>query len=128
MKKGTQQGFTILEVALGIFIVVVMLMLYQAALNSVFLTKNAKDQEIALRIASHKIEEIRAGGYASVPSSGSFSDSLLSTIPSGSANLEVATFNAKTKQITVTVSWQEINAQTVHSVSLDTLITEVGGL
>ncbi len=123
-----QSGFSVIEVVITLFIIGVILLLYQAALNSVFLSRNAKDQEVALRIAQHKVEELRNGGYDSLPISGSFSDSQLSTISQGSAYMTIADFNPKTKLVNVNVSWHEPNSQTNHSVELNTLITQIGGL
>ena len=89
---------------------------------------HVKDQEIALRIANTKMESVRAGGYAAVPSSGPFSDTLLGTIPSGTASISVANSNAQTKQVTVTVSWNEPAIGDTRFVVLSTLITDIGGL
>lgn len=126
--RKSQEGFSIIEILITLFIVVVMLMLYQTALDSVFLTKNSSDESIALRIANHEMESLREAGYANLPASGTFSDSLLSTIPSGTATMTISTYNAKTKQADVTVTWQERNTSDTHSVTVTTLITQTGGL
>lgn len=89
---------------------------------------STRNQDAALTIARNEIEKVRAGGYEAVPESGPFSDALLSELPSGSAALTTSEYNEKTKQVTASVSWQERNMETQSSVSLSTLITQVGGL
>jgi len=123
-----QTGLSILEIIISLFLIGVVLILYSGSLNSVMLTSNAGDQELALRIANNKIESLRAGGYAAVPTSGSFSDSLLSSLPSGQATLTTSDYNSKTKQVDVLVSWTERGTSKSHNVSLTTLITQTGGL
>jgi|ERR1051326_5327943 Tfp pilus assembly protein PilV len=122
-----QSGMSIVEVLVALFIIVAALVLYQAALNSILLTRNTRDQDLAVKIASNQLESLRTGGYSAVPVSGPFSNSQLSLLPSGAGSLSVTTFNTKTKQVTATVTWTESNSNQ-HSVSLSTLITETGGL
>ena len=121
-------GSSLIEVLVTLFIVGVMVVFYQAASRSALLTRIAKDEDLALRIATHELEGLRAGGYMSLPASGSFSDSLLSNLASSSAAMNVSDYNTKTKQVTVTVSWTESGSSGAHSVSLSTLITQTGGL
>ena len=45
----------------------------------------------------------------------------------GSGAIDVSTYNSRTKQVSVTVSWREVNAAT-STVALTTLVTEIGGL
>jgi prepilin-type N-terminal cleavage/methylation domain-containing protein len=123
-----QRGFSLLEVVVSLFIIAVMLALYQVSLDSITLSRSAKDQDIALRVAGGKMEELRALGYASLPASGPFTDPQLSLLPGSSASLAVSDFNPKTKQATVTVSWLEPGSSPGRSVSLTTLITKLGGL
>ncbi len=121
------QGFTIIEVVISLLIVAAGLVIYSSSANSVILNRNTRHQEIALRIAVTKIDDLRTTPFASLPASGSFTDPLLSSLPSGQANLTVSDLNSKTKQITVAVSWQESGSNPSHTVSLNTLITQ-GGL
>jgi prepilin-type N-terminal cleavage/methylation domain-containing protein len=121
-----QSGYTIIELLIALFIVGVSLTVYQVSLNTATLNKQAKYEDIGLRIASSKIEELRATAYASLPSSGSFSHTLLSTLPSGAGTIAVSDYNAETKEIMVAVTWQ-LGSRT-KTVSLQTLITEIGGL
>jgi len=129
MKKiqNPEKGFTFIEVVVTLFIVGAVLVLYQAAAGTIRLTKNSKNQEIALRVANNKIEELRAGGYDSLPASGGFSDSQLSALPNGSGNMAVTAFNADTKQILISVRWQNPGGSS-RNISLATLVTKTGGL
>ncbi|MCX6786414.1 MAG: hypothetical protein NTU85_01165 [Candidatus Kaiserbacteria bacterium] len=121
-------GFSLIEILVSIFIMSMMLLLFQAMLRSAAVVVSTRNQDAALTIARNEIEKLRTGGYAAVPASGSFPDPLLSTLPLGTATLTTSTYNAKTKQVTAKVSWQERNITASSSVSLSTLITQVGGL
>lgn len=127
MKSNQQSGFSILEVLISLLIIGAGLVIYTASTNSVILNKNTRHSEIALRIAATKIDSLRTTPFASLPGSGSFTDPSLASLPNGQANLTVSDFNAKTKEITVVVSWLEPGSNPSHSVSLNTLITQ-GGL
>ena len=118
----------LIEIIISLLIIGVVLVLYQAALNSVFLSRNTKDSEIGLRVASHKIEELRAAGYSNLPASGAFTDPQLNSVPNSSASLSVSDLNARTKEVSVTVQWREPNSNADHAVTLSTLITQIGGL
>lgn len=122
------RGFSFIEIMVALFIMSMMLLLFQAVLRSGMLVTSTQNQDTALTIARNEIEKVRAEGYAAVPASGSFSDTLLTTLPSGSAALTTSVYNAKTKSVTVSVSWQERNKTASSSVSLSTLITQIGGL
>ncbi|MHB8660895.1 MAG: type IV pilus modification PilV family protein [Minisyncoccota bacterium] len=124
----TSRGFTFIEVIVAIFFVGVALMLLQAIIPSSVLVRTAKDQGIALAIARNELENLRMRGYASLPASGSFSDSLLSTLPDATTTLVVSAFNQKTGQVTASVLWQETGVAASSTVSLSTLITQTGGL
>ena len=119
-------GFTLIEVLVSLLLIGAMLMAFQATLLGTPLAAGAKHQDLALRIAQHEVEALRAAGYAALPASGSFASSQLALLPSGSGERAVTTYNDKTKQVVVTVSWQERGAS--RSVSLTTLMTEIGGL
>ncbi len=123
----TSAGFTLVEIAVSIVIVLITIFLYSAALNTVFTTKEVAHDDIALRIATNKIEELRNDGYGSLPSSGTFSDSLSSQLTNASSSAYITDFNSKTKQVVVIVSWTEPGKGT-HTISLSTLITQIGSL
>jgi len=130
MKKlnSLQQGFSLVEAVVALFIFGVILALYQVSFSTVLLSRSAKNQEIALRVANNKMEELRAGGYTALPESSSFSDSQLNSLASSSANMVITDFNTNTKQILITVQWQEPSSSVPKTISLTTLITKVGGL
>jgi prepilin-type N-terminal cleavage/methylation domain-containing protein len=127
-RSSFSRGFTLIEVVVAIGIVGVMLFLPQAMLRALPLAHLAAHQDLALKIAEHKLEQVRVLGYASLPASGSFTDSLQSGFASSSAALAVTTYNAKTKSVVVTVFWDELNIPNSFNLSLATLITEIGGL
>lgn len=123
------RGFSLIEVTVSIFIMGVILFLLQAILQSGALTRMSKHQSVALSIAQNKIESLRAGGYATLPSSGTFSDSLINELPvAATTTLTVSVYNAETKQVSVNVVWRDPGSTASSTVSLSTLITEIGGL
>lgn len=121
------KGFTLIEVLISIFVVGVLVALYGVGVMTTSLTREAAHQDIALHAASQQLESLRMGGYAALPASGSFSNAQITQLPSGSGAMTVGALNAKTKQVAVTVSWQE-GSRGSRSVSLSTYITETGGL
>lgn len=124
-----QRGFSLIEVVVSIFVVGVMLLLLQAVTRNNVLVRNVKNQGIALAIARNEIEALRTGGYASVPASGTFADSLMSSLPSGATTtLTTSDYNAKTKQVVATVTWKTLGYSASTTVSVTTLITQAGGL
>lgn len=120
------RGFSLIEIIVSLFIISILIIASQTILFGTPLTQLAKDQDIALTIARNELESVRSGGYDSVPATGSFSDSLLSSLTSGAGTITVSAYNAKTKHVTVTVTWSERGKS--QSVSLDTLVTQTGGL
>lgn len=121
------RGFSLIETMVAIFVIGSTVALYVTTLRTSAVTREASHGGVALRIAEHKLEELRAAGYDALPASGTFSDSQLSSLTNSTAALTVTTFNPKTKQVVVTVSWSE-PAGGDRSLSLATLITQVGGL
>lgn len=103
-----------------------MIVIFQVVVSATTLARNIKNRDLALKIASHKMEELRAVGYSGVSGGGTFSDDLLTSLPGGAGQVVVTAYNDKTKQVSVTVTWMEKEAS--KSVSLTTLLTEVGGL
>ena len=96
-------------------------------IGTVKVTRDAALENSAFRIAQSKLSELRATGYAALPSGGPFPDSELASLPQGAASTTVATWNAKTKRVATGVSWLGADGVTRY-VSLETLITESGGL
>ena len=127
MRYTNERAFTLIEVLVTIFIVGVTAVLFAAAVKTLSFTRDVRYEDTALRIASKKLEELRADGYAGLPASSSFSDALLSSLPSASASTTMATYNAKTKKALVQVGWQP-PGQSVRVITLVTLVTQTGGL
>jgi prepilin-type N-terminal cleavage/methylation domain-containing protein len=121
------RGFSLIEILISIAIFGVIIAVYSATANAVYLTRDARHADVALKVANHKLEDLRAGGYAALLSGGSFLDSLMSTLPNATSSYTVADFNAKTKAVTVAVSWQDPGKST-RSVTLSTLVTQIGGI
>jgi prepilin-type N-terminal cleavage/methylation domain-containing protein len=121
------RGFTLLEVVIAIFVIGAMTGMTASMASMFKLTRSARHEELALRIADKELDTLRAAGYDAVPASGSFSDAQLASLPSGSGTLTVSALNDKTKQVDVVVSWAE-DASSTRSVSLTTYLTEIGGL
>lgn len=96
-------------------------------INTMKTTRDSAYEAVAFRIANSALSELRAGGYAALPASGTFSDQQLADIPQGQASTTVTDWNAKTKQVMTGVSWQGADGKT-HYVSLTTLVTQTGGL
>lgn len=120
-------GFTLIEILMSIFMISTMFIIFQTALGSSLLTRKINRQEIALRIAAAELETVRALTYGSLPSSGPFANSSLSSLPQSSGAITVTSKNSKTKQIIATVFWKEPGSNVTSSISLKTFITE-GGL
>lgn len=124
-----RRGFGLVEVIVSIFIIGVMLILLQAVIRSGTLVRNSKNQGIALAIARNKIENLRLGGYSYIPSGGSFYDPLLDSLPrAATTTLSVSAYNAKTKQVSISIIWLDSGYAASSTVSLSTLITQTGGL
>ena len=120
-------GYTLIEILVTITILVAFSALSAAMLSITNLTRLARHQDIALKVANNALEDMRGRGYNNLAASSSLYDSLLSSLPGGVASSTVTSFNTLTKSVQVTVAWREGSAATT-SVSLSTLITQTGGL
>jgi len=121
------RGFSLIEVVVAIAIIGVMVVATSTLLQRLPISgREVRDQDLALRIARNEIEVLRAAGYDSLPASGSFTNTLLSSLASSSASLTISDFNAKTKRVEANVSWR--GALGTRFVSLTTLITENSGM
>lgn len=126
--RARQRGFTLLEVLMALFVVGAAIGLYAAVLYVFSVTRTSEHRAVALRIAEHKLSQLRAAGYDSLPSVTTFSDAQFSLLPAGATStLAVTVVNASTKQVVVGVSWSEPGKST-STVSVGTLLTQNGGL
>lgn len=124
MPTYSSRGFSLIEAVIAIAIIGIMTVAVGALLQRLPINgREVRDQDVAIRIARNKVESLRAAGYAALPASGAFTDMLLSSLASSSASLTISSFNAKTKQADVVVSWRGVGT-TTRTVSLTTLITE----
>jgi len=117
-----------------VLIEVLMALLFSATLAILLLitastltqTYKSNVQSVAARIATKEIETLRKTDYASLPSSGPFTDPDLSKLTSSSANLTINSYQSSpdVKQATVTINW--IQNGSPRQVILDTLIYKNG--
>jgi len=107
--KNKQSGFSLIEVAISFFILMVMVVLYGSALNLVGMSKKLRNENYAYHIAGKQMENLRAIVYESLPPSGSIVDPLLAELPSGAGSYTVIDYPgyAGLKEITVTVTWND---------------------
>jgi prepilin-type N-terminal cleavage/methylation domain-containing protein len=122
------KGFSLIEFTVSLFIIAVAIVLTGAMLHAGTLTRHVKDEDLAAKIASNEMENLRSLGYSGLPVSGTFSDPLMAALPQGAGTIIVSTYDTKTKKVQVVVSWTEAGAGTTYSVPLTTLVTQVGGL
>lgn len=115
------------EVMISLAIVLLTLVVFGVAVNTVSLMRLSRDQNVAYHIAAKKVEELRHTSFASLPASGALSDSGLSNLASSTIALSMQNYqsSAEIKQATVTVSWVQGGGD--RNVSLTTLIYD-GGL
>ena len=127
IKKKNQLGFSVIEVVITLFMIAVTLMLFQATANSVVLNKYSRYREIALRIADNKLQTIRTTAFASIPASGTFADSQLSSLPNGVGTITTSDITSTLKDVSVVVKWTKPGGSGTQQVQLQTYIAS-GGL
>lgn len=123
----SQKGSSFIEVLVAIFVIGMLIALYGVGITALSLSRAAAHRSLAIQGASQELETLRAGGYVALPASGSFSNSQIVLLPSGTGSTTVSAYNDATKQVDIEVSWRE-GAQGTSSVSISTLITQTGGL
>src|ERR1035437_2031769 len=101
----SSRGFTLIEVVVSIFIIGVIVVASTMLLRAAQVNRVTQDEDIALKIANNEGGVLRAGGYAALPASGSFTNALLPSLPSGVATVTISSYNTKTKKADVSVSW-----------------------
>ncbi len=121
-----KRAFSLIEVIIALAIVLATLTVFGAALSSLPLTKNARNQNLAYHIAAKKVEELRNTPFDQLPASGSFTDPGFSDLNGASGTQTVSNYagSSSIKLLAVTVFWQD---QTVtRSVTLETLVSDKG--
>jgi hypothetical protein len=73
------------------------------------------------------IRKCRSTAFGSIPASGTFTDPRISELPNGVGTITVTDLNTKTKDVIVTVSWENPGSEGTQTVQLETYITQ-GGL
>lgn len=111
----SQIGVSLIEVIISMAMIVVLLVLYTSAINTVAQTRKLRYENLAYHVASKKMEELRATPFASLSASGSISDAMLSQMPSGTGNFTTANYAPYSgmKEIMVTVTWNDGVAKSV---------------
>jgi prepilin-type N-terminal cleavage/methylation domain-containing protein len=128
MRYRPLRGFSLIEVTVAVAIIGTMIVATGILLQRIPINgREVRDQDLALKIAHNEVEILRASGYASLPANGPFANALLSSLASSTSSVTITDFNAKTKQVDVSVYWKGVGLVT-RSVSLTTLITQNSGL
>lgn len=126
-RKQNQRGFGIIEVVVTLFLIGVTLILFQVSSNAIVLNKYNRYKEVALRIAENEIQALKTTSYANLPTTGSFTNSQLSTLPQGAGQLEINEIEGGLTEAIVTVTWNNPSGTDTQQVSLSTYIFQ-GGL
>ena len=119
-------GFSLVEILLSIFILLALISVLLTTSASYYQTHRSNLQQLAMSIASKRMETLRNTAFASLPSSGTFTDSDLSRLPQATAVQTIANYlgNTKIKLVTTTVIWTESGVS--KNAKLETLISETG--
>ncbi|MDQ3018888.1 MAG: hypothetical protein M3Q64_03395 [bacterium] len=126
-RKLNQAGFSIVEVVVMLFIIGVMLLLFQTTSNTVILNRYGRYKEIALRAADQKVQTMRTTVFASIPATGSFTDSQIESLPNGAGTITVTDEDETLKHVVVTITWRNPKGTGNQQIQLDTYISR-GGL
>ena len=106
---------SLVEVVVSLFVLLVLVVFYASALNSVAQTRKLRNENVAYHIANKEMEILRDTAFASLPASGSIVDTMLSQIPSSNGSFTTANYQSYTgiKELVVTVSWNDGIARSV---------------
>src|SRR3989344_2643573 len=119
-----QRGFTLIEVLVTLFLISTAFAAYGTMVHTAILTRGAHYQETALRVAEHKLEEMRVAPYESWADEASFVDNQLDALPSGTASVDVEEYAEGIKSAIITIVWQTRGSE--QTLSFTTLKAEGG--
>lgn len=121
-----RKGFSLIEVIIALAMTVLTVTIFGAVLNSLPLTKHARNQNLAYHMAAKKVEELRNIDFASLPASSSFTDPGFADLPGASGSFTIVNYGGSSsiKRLIVTVSWAESGV--TKSVILETLMSDKG--
>ncbi len=128
MRTAHNSGFSLIELAVALGLIVLTVFIFSVAVSSLPLTKSARNRNIAYHAAAQKIEELRNTAFASLPATGSFIYPIFSELASSTGQLTMSSYSGYDpnliKQAVVEIIWYENNAW--QSVRLETLISSTG--
>ncbi|HET9641337.1 MAG TPA: type II secretion system protein [Candidatus Paceibacterota bacterium] len=123
------RGFSLIEATAAVAVISIVMLGTSLLLSRLPITgREARDQDVALRVARTRLELLQGGGYAALPTTTpmAFNDSLLTTLASSSASLTVADYASTTKRVDVNVSW--LGSKGMRTITLTSLISQSAGL
>lgn len=126
-KPGTNTGgFSLIETVLSMFVILAIISVLFTVSATYKTSRKSNLQGVATEIAARQIETLRNTAYDSLPGSGSFNDSSLSKLPSGTANQTITAYQSSTdvKQVAIQIMWTEGGIQ--KTLNMDTLIYRNG--
>lgn len=126
MSIDTQRGFTLIEIVMSLALVLSAIVIFSVALSGASLTTSTRMQNVAYHAAAKKMEEFRNTSFSSLPPSGAFTDSALSSLPSSTASFVISAYqgSSEIKDVSITVQWMERGI--FKNVNLHTLMSQNG--
>ena len=106
---------SLIELLISIAMIGGLIVLYSSLFNVSVMTKRMRNENLAYHIASKKMEELRSTPFASLPTSGPFTDPQMNQLPAASASYiqdPYSTYSGML-EVVVTVSWNDGRARNV---------------
>jgi len=110
-----ESGFSIIEVIVALCLVLVVFALCIIEFGALQTSQKQRYEDVAYQVANKQMEALRATAFASLPASGTISDTSLSQIPSGAGSFTAASYSGYSgmKEIVVTVTWNDGSSKSV---------------
>jgi len=125
-KNRRSAGFTLVEVLLVVFILVLTALIFAATFPTSQISRiKATHMSYALGLAQQKIEEIKSAGYANIQITPEAVVTPLADIPSGAQTVTVTQYAPNIKKISVSIVWSGYR-RVGGRVDLVTLISDHG--